>query len=168
MTFDQEIDATTYSENSFLLSCAPEAASVVASGLVGSVAPVTGTDYVAGTFSFALNSSGHTIATFKPARPMRPNVKYSILISTDVATAAGVALANNYNWSFVTGVLNLTVPPIQQPGPSQVGRIRKEDITVSPRSTLNNDLHVINITFPDDIDPNSFGAEDIHVDLLTR
>jgi hypothetical protein len=52
-------------------------------------------------------------------------------------------VADNYSWSFVTGVLNLKIPPQQQPGPAQVGRIRKEDLTISPRSTLNNDLHVI-------------------------
>jgi hypothetical protein len=96
---------------------------------------------VAGTFSFALNTAGATIATFKPARPMRANVKYTVLISTAVATAAGVTLANNYTWQFITGVLNLTVPPMQQPGPGQVGRIRKEDLRTSPRSSINNDLH---------------------------
>jgi hypothetical protein len=153
VTFDQEIDVTTYTENSFLLSAPPETPAIAPGGLVGAVTPAGGTDYVAGTFSFALNGSSQTIATFKPARPMRPNVKYTVLISTDVATAAGVALANNYTWSFVTGVLNLMTPPPQQPGPAQVGRIRKEDLTISPRSTLNNDLHVIIITVLDDIDP---------------
>jgi hypothetical protein len=116
VTFDQEIDVTTFSENSFLLSAPPETPNVPPGGLVGFVAPVTGTDYVDGTFSFAVNSAGATIATFKPACPMRPNVKYTVLISTDVATAAGVTLANNYTWTFVTGVLNLTIPPVQQSG----------------------------------------------------
>jgi hypothetical protein len=51
---------------------------------------------------------------------MRPNVKYTVLISTDVATTAGVTLANNYTWRFVTGVLNLTVPPMQQPRLTQI------------------------------------------------
>ena len=143
VTFDQEIDVTTYDENSFLLSAAPETAVVPPGGLVGSVAPVTGTDYVAGSFSFAVNTAGRTVATFKPARPMRPNVKYTVLISTDVATTAAVPLSENYTWTFVTGVLNLTVPPMQQPGPSQVGRIRREDLVISPRSTLNNDLHEV-------------------------
>jgi hypothetical protein len=141
VTFDQEINVTTYDESSFLLSAPPETPVVPPGGLVGSVTPASGTDYVAGTFSFALNTTGATIATFKPARPMRSNVKYTVLISTAVATAAGVALANNYTWSFVTGVLNLTVPPMQQPGPAQVGRIRKEDLRTSPRSSINNDLH---------------------------
>jgi hypothetical protein len=153
VTFDQEIDVTSYTENSFLLSAPPETPAIAPGGLVGAVTPAGGTDYVAGTFSFALNGSSQTIATFKPARPMRPNVKYTVLISTDVATAAGVALANNYTWSFVTGVLNLMTPPPQQPGPAQVGRIRKKDLTFSPRSTLNNDLHVIIIMVLDDIDP---------------
>jgi hypothetical protein len=143
VTFDQEIDVTTYDESSFLLSAPPETPVVPPGGLVGSVTPASGTDYVAGTFSFALNTAGATIATFKPARPMRPNVKYTVLISTAVATAAGVALANNYTWSFVTGVLNLTVPPMQQPGPAQVGQIRKEGLRTSPRSSINNDLHQI-------------------------
>jgi hypothetical protein len=151
--FDQEIDVTTYSESSFLLSAPPETPVIAPGGLVGAVTPAGGTDYVAGTFSFALNGSGHTIATFKPARPMRPNVKYTVLISTDVATTAGITLSDNYTWSFVTGVLNLTIPPPQQPGPAQVGRIRKEDLTISPRSRLNNDLHLIVIVVLDDIDP---------------
>lgn len=153
VTFDQEIDATTYSEQSFLLSCPPEAPAITSNALVGSIAPASGTDYVAGSFSFALNTAGATIATFKPARPLRPNVKYTVLISTDVQTPTGVSLSDNYTWSFTTGVLNLTVPPMQQPGPAQVGRIRKEDLTISPRSTLNNDLHLIVIKFPGNIDP---------------
>lgn len=120
VTFDQEIDVTTYSESSFLLSAPPETPVIAPGGLVGAVTPAGGTDYVAGTFSFALNTAGATIATFKPARPMRPNVKYTVLISTDVATTAGVTLANNYTWRFVTGVLNLTVPPMQQPRLTQI------------------------------------------------
>ena len=143
VTFDQEIDVTTYDESSFLLSAPPETPVVPPGGLVGSVSPASGTDYVAGTFSFALNTAGATIATFKPTRPMRANVKYTVLISTAVATAAGVTLANNYTWQFVTGVLNLTIPPMQQPGPAQVGRIRKEDLRTSPRSSINNDLHLV-------------------------
>ena len=50
----------------------------------------------------------------------------------------------------------ITVPPMQQPGPGQVDRIRKEDLRTSPRSSINNDLHLIVITFPDNIDPASF------------
>jgi hypothetical protein len=45
---------------------------------------------------------------------------------------------------------------MQQPGPGQVDRIRKEDLRTSPRSSINNDLHLIVITFPDNIDPASF------------
>lgn len=169
VTFDQEIDTTTFSEQSFLLSAPPEGPAVPPGSLVGSVAPVTGTDYVQGTFSFAVNGSGQTVATFKPARPMRQNVKYTVLISTDVTATGGDTLAGNYSWSFTTGVLNLTVPPPQQPGPAQVGRIRKEDLKISPRSTLNNDLHQIIIEFPGTIDPNSFDDEDINIDPhLTR
>jgi Bacterial Ig-like domain len=160
VTFDQEIDVTTYDESSFLLSAPAELPRIAPGGLVGSVAPVTGTDYVAGTFSFALNSTGATIATFVPARPMRPNIKYTVLISTAVQTPGStpVTLSDNYTWSFVTGVLNLTVPPPQQPGPGQVGRIRKEDLRVSPRSSINNDLHQIVIEFPANINPSSFNG----------
>jgi hypothetical protein len=121
VTFDQAIDVTTYDESSFLLSAPPETPVVPPGGLVGSVAPASGTDYVAGTFSFAQNTAGATIATFVPARPLRPNVKYTVLISTAVATTAGVTLSQNYTWSFTTGVLNLTSPPPQQPGPAAVG-----------------------------------------------
>jgi hypothetical protein len=105
VTFDQEIDVTTYDESSFLLSAPPETPRVPPGGLVGPVAPVTGTDYVQGTFTFAVNTAG---ATFVPARPMRPNVKYTVLISTAVQTPgpSPVPLSANYTWSFVTGVLN--------------------------------------------------------------
>jgi hypothetical protein len=165
VTFDQEIDVTTYSESSFLLSAPPETSHTPPGGLVGSVNPVTGTDYVEGTFSFQLNTAGGTIATFKPLRPMRPNVRYTVLISTEVATPGGVALSENYTWNFTTGVLNLTMPPAQNPLPSQVGRIRPEDLSISPHSTINNDLHTITLTFPDDIDPTSFDVADVFVDL---
>ena len=145
VTFDQEIDVTTYDESSFLLSAPPETPRVPPGGLVGPVAPVTGTDYVQGTFTFAVNTAGATVATFVPARPIRPNVKYTVLISTAVQTPGPtpVPLSANYTWSFVTGVLNLTTPPPPQPGPGQVGRIRKEDLRTSPRSSINNDLHQI-------------------------
>ena len=167
VTFDQEIDVTTYDESSFLLSAAPETPRVPPGGLVGPVAPVTGTDYVQGTFTFAINTAGATVATFVPARPMRPNVKYTVLISTAVQTPgpSPVPLSANYTWSFVTGVLNLTTPPPQQPGPGQVGRIRKEDLRISPRSSINNDLHQIIIEFPANINPASFDTNDIQVDL---
>jgi hypothetical protein len=52
---------------------------------------------------------------------MQPNVKYTVLISTAVATGDGTALSENYTWNFTTGVLNLTIPPVQQPNPGQVG-----------------------------------------------
>ena len=93
-----------------------------------------------GTFSFAQNSAGATIATFKPSRQLRPNVTYTVLISTDVTAVDGTALTNNYQWTFTTGVLNLVTPPRQNPLPSQIGRIQPKDLSVTLRSTLNNDL----------------------------
>jgi hypothetical protein len=61
VTFDQEIDVTRFSEFSFLLSALPETPNVPSTGLVGKIAPVTGTDNVQGTFTFALNSAGATV-----------------------------------------------------------------------------------------------------------
>lgn len=164
VTFDQEIDASTYSEGSFLLSAPPEIGQVSPDALLRPVIP-SGNDYVQGTFSFAINSLGGTVATFKPSRPMRPNVKYTVLITTDVATAAGASLSGNYSWSFTTGFLNLTTPPPQNPLPAQMGRLKCEDLVVTPASTINNDLHRITINFPYDIDPNSFRSDDITVGL---
>src|ERR1019366_2877168 len=69
VTFDQAIDVTTFDESSFLLSAPPETPRVPPGGLVGPVAPVTGSDYVQGTFTFAVNTAGATVATFVPARP---------------------------------------------------------------------------------------------------
>jgi hypothetical protein len=104
VTFDQEIDVTTFDENSFLLSAPPVTPVVPPGGLVGRVAPVTGNDYVQGTFSFAVNTAGATVATFTPTRPMRANVTYTVLISTSVQTPGPtpVPLSANYSFSWWT------------------------------------------------------------------
>lgn len=145
VTFDQAIDVTTYQESSFLLSAPPEQGSIDPTCQLGLVSPVSGTDYVDGTFSFSQNAPGATIATFKPSRTLRPNVTYTVLISTDVTALDGTTLSTNYTWKFTTGILNLTTPPRQNPLPSQVGRIQPKDLVVTPRSSINNDLHQIEI-----------------------
>jgi len=145
VTFDQAIDVATYQESSFLLSVPPEQGSIDPTGQLGLVSPVSGTDYVDGTFSFSQNGSGATIATFRPSRTLRPNVTYTVLISTDVTALDGTTLSTNYTWKFTTGILNLTTPLRQNPLPSQVGRIQPKDLIVTPRSSINNDLHQIEI-----------------------
>jgi hypothetical protein len=125
------------------LSAPPEQGAIDPTGELGLVSPVSGTDYVGGTFSFALNGSGATIATSIPTRTLRPNVTYTVLISTSVTALDGTVLSNYYTWQFTTGILNLTTPPLQNPLPSQVDRIQPKDLSVTPRSSVNIDLHQI-------------------------
>jgi hypothetical protein len=164
VTFDQEIDTTTFSEQTFLLSGPGTVGVSSPQGLIDNTPATQGTEYVQGTFSFAIDSQSRTVATFRPSRPLRPNVLYTVLIS-GVLSATEDALSGNYTFSFTTGVLNLKTPPAQNPLPAAVGRIRPGDLTVLPSSTIDNDLHRIEIDFPDNIDPTSFDVNAVSVSL---
>jgi O-glycosyl hydrolase len=54
---------------------------------------------VAGTVSF---NSATLTATFTPTSPLAYNTTYTATITTGVQSAAGLALASNYGWTFLT------------------------------------------------------------------
>ena len=70
------------------------------------LAPTTGGPAVSGT----VNVSGNT-ATFTPAASLAVSTQYAATITTAAKNAAGIALAANFTWSFVTGVAPDTTPP---------------------------------------------------------
>jgi hypothetical protein len=166
ITFDQEINISTLSEMSFLMSGPGQNGVMTPDSMTSTTQPaIQGREFIQGTFSFALDGQGRTVATFKPSKVLRPNITYNILISQDVKSATGSPLDADYGWSFTTGALNLKTPPVQNPLPAEVGRIEPDDLKVTPSATLNDDLHIIEIEFPDEVDPASVDTNQIKVKL---
>lgn len=109
-------------------------------------------------------NSGVTIATFTPSCALTPGTVYTVLIvgtdstlaTTYVEDVSGNPMLTSYQWSFTTGTLNIVVPPIQNPIlPSKVF-IDPQSIKVVPRATLNEDISIIELIFPQPINPDSF------------
>jgi len=65
-----------------------------------------GTTPVSGFVSY----SGIT-AIFAPAGNLAPNTAYTVTITTGAKDLAGIALTNNYVWSFTTGAVVVITPP---------------------------------------------------------
>ena len=85
-TFSKTIDATTLTSATFTLK--------------------QGTTSVSGFVSYI-----GTTATFAPASNLSPSTLYTATITTGVKDLAGNALANNFVWSFTTGVAVVVTPP---------------------------------------------------------
>lgn len=66
-----------------------------------------GTSFVSGTVSY----SG-TMATFSPSSNLASNTAYTATITTGAKDSEGTAIANNYVWSFTTGVQAVILPTI--------------------------------------------------------
>jgi len=91
-TFSAEMDATTISKQTFLVTIKTEFGNIAVDGEV--------------TYS-------SMIATFKPAQKMgidgtltsdlNPNTTYYVTITTGAKESGGTALPGNYEWSFTTG-----------------------------------------------------------------
>jgi hypothetical protein len=86
-TFSVAMDATTISASTFTL--------------------MQGTTSISGFVSY----SG-TTAIFAPSAILSPNTAYIATITTGAKDLAGNALANNYEWSFTTGIAVVVTPPI--------------------------------------------------------
>lgn len=174
VTFDQLMDTSTISDKTF---------SVTGPGQTGILAPeeiiaedpsiVTGREYITGDFSFA-TVSGKTVVTFTPRVPLRKNATYDVLLvgtdseltSTFIKNVVDEVMALTYEWSFTTGDLNVVTPPDQSPLPALQSHIDPNAIRVLPRPVLGNDLsQMIELIFPDNIDPSSFNLADILVSV---
>lgn len=173
--FDQLMDTTTINAATVSIT-GPGQTSVIAPGefIAATPRPVTGREYIDGTFAFTVDGSGNTIATFTPTVPFRPNVTYSILIigvgqvsTASVNNSTGTPLSTSYGWSFTTGNLNLSVPPAQSPLPSLVLPLDPSQISISQNMwAVGNDLsQEITITLPSAIDPASINVSQILLSL---
>lgn len=170
VVFDQLIDTTTVNTSTFSVTGPGQTAVVTGDNLILSTPTATvGRQYLPGTFTFATNSSNQTVVTFSPDDPFQPNQTYTVLLvgsnnallADKVKNLAGEAMANTYQWSFTSGILNLTAPPAMSPLPALLPEIDPASIKIVPRALLGNDISTIDIIFPGPIDPSSFSISDI-------
>lgn len=172
--FDQPMDLTTLNESTFSLMGPGQTAIITPGSLIAANPSVkTGREYIPGSFTFATNIQGGTLLTFTPKIPLRPNVVYTILIigpgqlaSASAKNTTGETLDSNYEWSFTTGDLDVSVPPIQSPIPPLIIPLDPSQIKIQQHLwAVGNDLsQEIDIIFPGPIDPTSI---DINAILLS-
>jgi hypothetical protein len=174
IVFNQPIDQATLNDATFAL-IGPGQTSLVDADEMGRAAPTaqTGREYITGIFSFPAPDT----AVFTPSRPLRPGVTYQALLSGSssllaknaVRNPAGEILASAYKWQFTTGSLDLKEPPAVSPvAPAndwERPRINPNEIRVTPRKAIGNDLTLIELEFPDEIDETSFDPRDLVVTL---
>ncbi len=167
VVFDQAIDPATITDGSFALTSPGQTQLVDQEQLELRTPILTGREYITGTFSFPTSST----LVFTPGRALRPNTQYTLLLvggSSVLALAAiknpgGDKMASSYQWTFTTGTLNLTAPPVQAPlswEQTQQNwdrpRLDPQSIIVIPRASTGNDLTTIELRFPGPVDPSSF------------
>jgi hypothetical protein len=177
VVFDQDMDTSTINTATFSLTGPGETQFVSPAQLnTRPLLPSTSREYVNGTFAFTETSPpGGTILTFTPAVPLRPNVIYTVLLVGPGATANSQSITNldgdtldsNYQWTFTTGDLDITVPPPSSPltpltYPLDPSKVR----IVSQVYDIGNDLsQVIVIQFPAPINTASVTAAQILLSL---
>ncbi len=93
VTFNSDMDAATVNSTNFTLK--------------------DGTDDVVGTVAY-----NNKVATFVPLDNLKIATMYVASISSDVKNTSGVSLANNYSFSFTTGLfVDNTAPTIVSTSP---------------------------------------------------
>ena len=102
VALNQKIAATLSQAMNSATVIAPGTFSVAVAGVGGAAVPGTVT-YVAAT----------DIATFTPTANLLPSTQYTATVSTAAQSSGGNALANNFVWSFTTGLaVNVTSPTL--------------------------------------------------------
>lgn len=173
--FDQPMDVSTLNASTFSLT-GPGQTGVITPGNLIDVKPTvkTGREYIQGSFSFSSDSNGNTVLTFAPGTPLRPNAVYTVLIvgpgmllSSSAKNAQGEALVSNYEWSFTTGDLNVSVPPPQSPLTPLAVPLNPAGIQINQNlwAVGNNLAQEIVITFPGGIDTTSVTPDQILLSL---
>ncbi len=117
-TFDEGMNASTLTNNTFLLS--------------------QGASTVAGTVSYA-----GTVVTFDPTLNLLPNTQYTATVTTGATDVAGNALAAPKTWTFQTGTSSALGPAVVNLGTaSHFVVLAKSGITTVPQSVLTGDVGV--------------------------
>jgi len=178
--FDSLMDHDSISDETFSLTGPGQTQIVTPDQVIANdPQPVTGREYITGSFSFddTVGVGTQTLVTFNPAKPLRPDVEYSVLIlgsggtlsSSSVKNASGVEMVQSYQWVFTTGELNLSVPPTLSPIPGPAPVLDPKSIVVIPRQSGNQvvgaDLtQEIDLIFPDSV---SLSPYDPTPDIIT-
>lgn len=125
------IDTTTLDNTTFSLNY-PASSQVINTQQLIAGSPSSSTVSVPGTWSFATNELGQTVATFTPAAAYQQNTLYTAtLLGADasltggcIKNLAGESLAQSYQWNFTTGVLDLRpgLSLLPEPKPLTRGR----------------------------------------------
>lgn len=175
--FDSLMDHSTIGDGTFSLT-GPGQTQIMTpeQDVANDPQPITGREYITGTFSFddTLAGSTHTKVTFNPSKPLRPNVIYTLLLlgsgsaltSDAIKNSVGVAMVGSYTWTFTTGNLNLVTTPPAAPIPGSAPVLDPNTIVVIPRQTGNHivggDLtQEIDLIFPGSVDLTSFDMNDL-------
>ena len=175
LTFNTPINQATVTVDTFLLQ-GPGQTTMVGPTQLISLNPtsVVGREYITGSFNW---DSTSTILTFIPDRPLQPNTTYSIMIvgqggglsKNYVESTDGTSLDKTYQWSFTTGDLNVSKPPVQCPLPPLRRAINPADIIVkiAPRlKPVGNDLsQEIDFIFPAPIDSTTFNPTSLQASI---
>jgi hypothetical protein len=126
VTFSEQMDPLTFSASTFKV--------------------MQGSTSVLGTISYAGNK-----ATFTPAVTLTPNLVYTVTITTGAMNLAGVALLNDYIFSFTTGATaDIIAPVILSTNPANSA------IDVAVNAT-------VGITFSEAMNPTTISATTISV-----
>jgi hypothetical protein len=171
VTFNTLMDHSTINAGSFALQ-APGNTQIITPTQEIQKFPVPSPTKVSvpGAYSFD-DTAGYTVATFTPSIPLSSNTTYKVVLLGNGTITAGVGIKDvngnqldqTYGWSFTTGTLNLTVPPVQSPIIVSNPDLNPCDIVVIPRKfVLGQDLtQEIDLIFPAPINQNSFDPEEM-------
>lgn len=176
--FDQVIDQTTITSSTFSLTGPGQTQVISPEELnVRNPRPDAGREYIAGSFNFSTDANGNTVVTFIPSRPLRPNVVYTVLVVGGLGSVLGAAVKNtntppdtldsNYQWTFTTGDLDISTPPITSPIAPLVVPLDPSRVQIQQRLwAVGNDLsQELDIIFSAPIDTTSVTPEQILLSL---
>ncbi|MCD6019514.1 MAG: large protein [Bacteroidetes bacterium] len=115
VTFSEAMDASTINSTSFTLK--------------------QGTLNVSGTVAYQ-----GTTATFAPTSPLTAGTTYTVFITTDMKSAAGVAIAANTSWTFSTGSNAIGLAAVNLGTAGNYVILAKTAINNSPTSNITGNL----------------------------
>ena len=177
ISFDQLMDTATINQSTFSLTGPGQSQLVNTEELkTRSPRPVAGREYINGIFTFATDIEGHTVASFSPTRPLRPNVTYTLLVvgaslasasGAVVKSATGEALNATNQWTFTTSDLNISIPPTTSPLAPLVLPLDPSKVKIQQKIwAVGNDLsQEIDIIFPVNIDTSTLTPEQVLLSL---
>jgi hypothetical protein len=115
VTFSEAMDASTINTTNFILK--------------------QGTISISGMVAYE-----GTTATFTPTAPLTAGTTYSVSITTNIKSSAGVAIAAENSWTFSTGTNATGLTPVNLGSAGNYVILAKTAINNSPTSSITGDL----------------------------